>query len=65
MPFNAQGRGYNSAMTATFINGQESLFEVRYDTTNWKALTHQEQIRDMELEGFVVIPDILDTFIRG
>jgi len=46
-------------MTATFTNSKESLAEARHDTTDWKALTRQEQIRSMELDGFVVLPDLL------
>ena len=56
-------------MTAKFTNSKEGLTKARYDTTDWKALTRQEQIRSMELEGFVVMPDllnhdILDTIIE-
>jgi len=42
--------GYSLAMTATFTNSKESLAEARHDTTDWKALTRQEQIRSMELD---------------
>ena len=34
---------------------------MRIDKTNFSALTVGEQIRHFEVEGFVVLPDLLDT----
>ena len=40
-------------------NLRESLAAARRDTTDWAALTPPQRIRHLELEGYVVIPDLL------
>ncbi len=47
-------------MPTAFTNRKESLAEARRDTTDWNALTREEQIRSIELEGYVVLPDLLN-----
>jgi hypothetical protein len=46
-------------MSTAFTNSKESLADARRETTDWKTLTREEQIRSIELEGFVVLPDLL------
>ena len=46
-------------MDTSFTNTRDSLSHARHDTTDWAALTRPEQIRSIELDGFVVIPDAL------
>ena len=46
-------------MDTSFPNTRESIADARRDTTDWAALTRAEQIRSIELDGFVVIPDAL------
>ena len=47
------------SMDTAFTNTRESIADARRDTTDWAALTRAEQIRSIELDGFVVIPDAL------
>lgn len=46
-------------MDTSFTNTKESLTRARRDSTDWKSLTRAEQIRSIELEGYVVLPDLL------
>ena len=46
-------------MDTSFTNSRESIAEARQDDTDWSSLTRAEQIRSIELEGYVVIPDLL------
>ena len=46
-------------MDTSLTNSVESLAEARRDTTEWASLTRAQQIRSIELEGFVVVPDLL------
>jgi len=46
-------------MDARPTNARESLPSARRDTTEWRALTVGERIRHIELEGYVVVPDLL------
>ena len=46
-------------MDTSFTNTKESLSEAQLDTTDWTSLTRAEQIRSIELEGYVVIPNLL------
>jgi ectoine hydroxylase-related dioxygenase (phytanoyl-CoA dioxygenase family) len=48
-------------MDTSFTNSKESLAEARRDPTDWAGLTRAEQIRSIELEGFVVVPDLLSA----
>jgi len=57
-----ESRGDSSFdMDTSFTNSKESLTEAHPFTTDWKGLTREEQIRSIELDGFVVLPDLLDT----
>ena len=46
-------------MDTSFTNTKESLTKARLDSTDWVGLTRAEQIQSIELEGFVVMPDLL------
>ena len=46
-------------MDTSFTNTKEDIAQARQDATDWADLTRQERIRSIELEGFVVIPDLL------
>ena len=46
-------------MDTSFTNTKESIAGARRDETDWASLTRAEQIRNIELEGYVVIPDLL------
>ena len=47
-------------MDRSFTNSKESLANVHRDTTDWQGLTRPEQIRSLEMDGFVVLPNLLD-----
>ena len=51
-------------MDTSFTNSRESIAEARRDDTDWSSLTRAEQIRSIELEGYVVIPDLLSQEVR-
>ena len=59
MTYDSRGN-YSFGMDTSFTNSKESLAEAHRDTTDWKGLTREEQIRSIELEGFVVLPNLLD-----
>ena len=46
-------------MDTSFTNSKEEIAQARQDDTDWSNLTTQERIRSIELNGFVVIPDLL------
>ena len=46
-------------MDTSFTNSKEQIAHARRDETDWASLTRAEQIRSIELEGYVVIPDLL------
>ena len=46
-------------MDTSFTNTKADIATARQDATDWADLTRQERIRSIELEGFVVIPDLL------
>ncbi len=48
-------------MSTSFTNSKESLAEARRDGTDWRALTREARIRSIELEGFVVISDLIES----
>ncbi len=48
-------------MDVSFANTRESLATARRATTDWGTLTTAERIRSLELDGYVVIPDLLDA----
>jgi hypothetical protein len=43
----------------SFTNSRESVAEARRVDTDWASLTHAERIRSIELDGYVVIPELL------
>lgn len=48
-------------MDAAFTNSRESLASARQASTDWASLTSAQQIRSIELEGYVVIPGLLSA----
>ena len=46
-------------MDTSFTNSKEQIARARRDETDWSSLTRAEQIRSIELEGYVVLPDLL------
>lgn len=46
-------------MDTSFTNTKEEIARAQQDLTDWASLSRAEQIRSIELEGFVVIPDLL------
>lgn len=46
-------------MDTSFTNTKESLATARLCETDWASLTRAQQIQSIELDGFVVIPDLL------
>ncbi len=46
-------------MDTSFTNSKEDIVRARRDETDWSSLTRAEQIRSIELEGYVVLPDLL------
>lgn len=56
-------------MDTSFTNSKEEITGVRRDETDWASQTQQQRIRSIELDGFVVLPDLLSpeqiTAIRG
>lgn len=49
-------------MDASFANSKEQIAQARRDDTDWSSLTRMEQVRSIELEGYVVLPDLLSPF---
>tara|TARA_B100001123_G_scaffold346070_2_gene394353 strand:+ start:387 stop:1265 length:879 start_codon:yes stop_codon:yes gene_type:complete len=47
-------------MNTSFTNSKGSLAGARRDTTDWPNLTSAEKIQSIELEGFVVLPNLLN-----
>lgn len=46
-------------MTTEPTNTRESIARAKRDTTDWGGLTAAQRVRSIELEGYVVIPDLL------
>ena len=46
-------------MDISFTNSKEDIARARMDETDWSSLTRDEQVRSIELEGYVVLPDLL------
>ena len=46
-------------MDTSFTNSKEDIARARMDETDWSSLTRDEQVRSIELEGYVVLPDLL------
>lgn len=52
-------------MDTSFTNSKEQVARAPRDATDWSSLTRAEQIRFIELEGYVVLPDLLSTEVLG
>ncbi len=56
-------------MNVSFTNPRGSIASAKRADTDWAALTTEQRIRSIELDGYVVIPDLLLAFqldeIRG
>ena len=56
-------------MDVSFTNSRASISSAHHAGTDWNALTVEERIRSIELEGYVVFPDLLSDaqldVIRG
>ena len=48
-------------MDTAFTNSKQDISLSRRDETDWDSLTREEQIRSIELEGYVVIPNLLSA----
>lgn len=48
-------------MDTSFTNSRESIGQAHRDETDWSSLTRAEQVRSLELDGYVVIPDLLSA----
>jgi hypothetical protein len=48
-------------MDTSFTNERQDLATARQVDTDWGTLTQAEQIRSIELDGFVVLPDVLSA----
>ena len=46
-------------MDVSFTNSRASIASARRADTDWATLTTQQRIRSIELDGYVVIPDLL------
>ena len=48
-------------MDVSFTNSRTSIASARRADTDWASLTVEQRIRSIELEGYVVLPDLLTT----
>jgi len=48
-----------ASMDRSFTNSLEEIATARQDQTDWARLSREERIRAIELDGYVVIPDLL------
>lgn len=48
-------------MDVSFTNSREGIASARRSNTDWATLTIEQRIRSIELDGFVVIPDLLSA----
>ncbi|MBQ37797.1 MAG: phytanoyl-CoA dioxygenase family protein [Candidatus Latescibacteria bacterium] len=46
-------------MDTSFTNQREDLAAALRDETDWASLSHGERVRSIELDGFVLLPDVL------
>ena len=46
-------------MDISFTNTRESVAQAPTPDTDWSSLSRAERIRSIELEGYVLIPDLL------
>lgn len=52
-------------MDVSFTNSRESLVSAKRADTDWTSLTTELRIRSIELDGYVVIPDLLSAALLG
>ena len=50
-------------MDTQFTNSKEDLAKAKVDTTDWASLSTAERIRSIELDGYVVIPNLIEPGI--
>ena len=48
-------------MDTSFTNSRASIAAARRADTDWTSLTIDQRIRSIELDGYVVIPDLLSA----
>lgn len=48
-------------MDVSFTNSRESIAQAKRTDTDWASLTTELRIRSIELDGYVVIPDLLSA----
>ena len=48
-------------MDTSFTNSRTSIATARRADTDWTSLTTDQRIRSIELDGYVVIPDLLSA----
>ena len=48
-------------MDVLFTNSREDISSARRADTDWATLSIEQRIRSIELDGFVVIPDLLSA----
>jgi hypothetical protein len=48
-------------MDTSFTNARESLADARRPQVDWSALTHPDRVRFLELEGYLLWPQVLDA----
>ena len=48
-------------MNVSFTNTRESLMFAKRAETDWTSLSREQRIRSIELDGYVVIPDLLSA----
>jgi len=48
-------------MDTSFTNSRESLASTEVCQTDWSSLNRPAQIRSLEVDGFVVLPDLIST----
>ncbi|MDG2170000.1 MAG: hypothetical protein P8L44_18990 [Opitutales bacterium] len=46
-------------MDTSFTNSREDIAQAQLEGKDWTSLSRAEQIRSMELEGYLVIPGLL------
>ena len=47
-------------MDISFTNSRESVSQARQDSTDWSTLALADQVRSLELEGYLLVPNLLE-----
>jgi hypothetical protein len=47
-------------MDTSFTNSRESVSQARQDSTDWSTLALADQVRSLELEGYLLVPNLLE-----